>query len=54
MIKRLVSGISAGVLALVVANGQVSTVTGSESTGRIPRVNTPISAAPTGPKENWS
>ena len=35
MIKMLISCVCAGVLALVVANGQVSTVTGNESTGRI-------------------
>jgi hypothetical protein len=35
MIKMLVGYLCAGVLALVMANGQVSTVTGNESTGRI-------------------
>src|SRR5207244_13246796 len=35
MIKMLVSLICAGALVPLVANGQVSTVTGNESTGRI-------------------
>lgn len=35
MIKMLVSCVCAGALALVVANGQVSTVSGDESSGRI-------------------